>query len=276
MWGRGSVGMGGLGENLRMGSDDRLKSSVNSVSMMCWNVAGWSKGEVFSSVKSVDRNDFRAKVINYYNLDIACLVETWFKEDEVVEFDGFRWFGWNRSQLNRKAVRGSGGVGMLVKSSWCQVWLGEIISVETEDIMWVKFVNKQTMEVLFVAVCYIPPVGSSCDADAEECLQVLSDQVQKYQLEGRVVVCGDFNAQCGNLKDLGDDMNVIIGDRKSSDPMKNGQGELLVECMQSSGLCFVNGRKGNDDLLMYQIKDAQWLTIAWCQWKTFPTLMILL
>ena len=29
--------------------------------------------------------------------------------------------------------------------------------------------------------------------------------------------------------------------------MKNGQGELLVECMQSSGLCFVNGHKGNDD-----------------------------
>ena len=104
--GRGSVGKGG--ENLRMGNDDRLKSSVNSVSMMYWNVAGWSKGEVFSSVKSVDRNDFRAKGINYYNPDIACLVETWLKEGAEVEFDGFRWFGWNRSQLNRKAVRGSG------------------------------------------------------------------------------------------------------------------------------------------------------------------------
>ena len=31
--GRGSVRMGG--ENLRLGSDERLKSSVNSVSMMC-------------------------------------------------------------------------------------------------------------------------------------------------------------------------------------------------------------------------------------------------
>ena len=59
-------------------------------------------------------------------------------------------------------------MGILVKSSWCQVWLGEIISVKTEDIMWVKFVNKQTMEVLFVAVCYISPVGLSRDVDAEE------------------------------------------------------------------------------------------------------------
>ena len=76
---------------------------------------------------------------------------------------------------------------------------------------------------------------------------MLSDQVLKYQLEGRVVVCGDFNARCGGLKDIDDEMNMVIGDRKSVDTVKNYQGELLIECMQSSGLCFVNGHKGNDD-----------------------------
>ena len=44
------------------------------------------------------------------------------------------------------------------------------------------------MEVLFVAICYIPPVGSSRDVDTEECFQVLSDQIRQYQVEGRVVV----------------------------------------------------------------------------------------
>ena len=243
--GRGSVGAGG--GDVSIGSGDRLQADAGSVSMMCWNVAGWSKGDVFSLAKSVDRNDFRAKVLDSYNPDITCLVETWLREDEEVEFDGFKWFGKNRSQLNRKAVRGSGGVGMLVKSSWCQLWSGEIVNVETEDIMWMKFVNKQTMEVLFVAVCYIPPEGSSRDVDAEERFQMLSDQVQKYQSEGRVVVCGDFNARCGGLKDIEDEMNMTMGDRKSVDTVKNYQGELLIECMQSSGLCFVNGRKGNDD-----------------------------
>ena len=29
--------------------------------------------------------------------------------------------------------------------------------------------------------------------------------------------------------------------------MKNSQGELLIECMQNSGMCFVNGRKGADE-----------------------------
>ena len=72
-------------------------------------------------------------------------------------------------------------MGMLVKSSWSQFWSGEIVNIETEDIMWVK---------------------------------VLSDQVQQYQVEGKVVVCGDFNTRCGGLKDVDDDMNIVMGDRK--------------------------------------------------------------
>ena len=42
-------------------------------------------------------------------------------------------------------------------------------------------------------------------------------------------------------------MNIVMGDRKSVEPLKNCQGQLLIECMQSSGLCFVNGCKGHDD-----------------------------
>ena len=34
-------------------------------------------------------------------------------------------------------------------------------------------------------------------------------------MEGRVVVCGDFNAQCGSLKDADDDMNIVMGERDS-------------------------------------------------------------
>ena len=46
---------------------------------------------------------------------------------------------------------------MLVQSSWGQFCPGEIVNFETEKIMWVKFVNKQSNEMLFVAACYIPP-----------------------------------------------------------------------------------------------------------------------
>ena len=63
-----------------------------------------------------------------------------------------------------------------------------------------------------------------------------------------MVVCGDFNARCGNLKDHAGDMEWV-SNKISVDMVKQDQVELLVECtcLLSAGLCFVNGRKGRDD-----------------------------
>ena len=38
--------------------------------------------------------------------------------------------------------------------------------------------------------------------------------------------------------------------------MANEQGELLAECLQSSGFCLVNGRKGRDDFTCISAKRA--------------------
>ena len=37
------------------------------------------------------------------------------------------------------------------------------------------------------------------------------------------------------------------GDGNCVDSIKNSQGELLIECMRGSGMCFANGRKGADE-----------------------------
>ena len=92
--------------------------------------------------------------------------------------------------------------------------------------------------MFFVAVCYVPPFSSSRDIDVAERLLVLEEQMQRFQTEGRVVLCGDFNARCGGLRDLDDEQ----AGRCSVDMVKNEQGEMLVECTKSSGLCFVNGQ----------------------------------
>ena len=55
------------------------------------------------------------------------------------------------------------------------------------------------------------------------------------------MVCGDFNARCGGLSDVDGEPS-----RCCVDLVKNSQGELLVDCMRSSGLVFVNGRQGRD------------------------------
>ena len=59
--------------------------------------------------------DMRARVIDFYTPDVIGVVGTWLREEEVIEVDGYRWFGRNRKGLHRKEVRGSGGVGLLIR-----------------------------------------------------------------------------------------------------------------------------------------------------------------
>ena len=54
-----------------------------------------------------------------------------------------------------------------------------------------------------------------------------------------MVVCGDLNARFGGLSNVDEESARCCVDLE-----KNGQGELLVQCMRSSGLVFVNGRQG--------------------------------
>ena len=130
-------------------------------------------------------------------------------------------------------MRGSGGIVLLVERWILQDWSVEVVDVQLEDVMWVKFQQKQTSHVFFVAVCYLPPASSSRDVDIEERVHVLGDQVKQFKMEGQVVVCGDFNARCGGLS-------------CSVDLVENSKGELLVVLMESCGLAFVNGRQSLD------------------------------
>ena len=74
-------------------------------------------------------------------------------------------------------MRGSGGVGVLVKSSICQNMLIGVVDVTLEDIMWVKFQHWNSGCVVYVAVCYVPPIGSSQDVDVAEHLILLEEQI---------------------------------------------------------------------------------------------------
>ena len=60
------------------------------------------------------------------------------KGNEGVVFDEYEWFGHNRVLVSRKAVRGSSGVGVLVKNVIFQDWSVKVIDVQLEDLMWIK------------------------------------------------------------------------------------------------------------------------------------------
>ena len=77
--------------------------------------------------------------------------------------DEYRWFGQNRKGLHRRAVRGSGGVGLLIREEILEGYMIEIVDSDVEDILWVRMrqVDEEEDEALVIAVCYIPPESSS-------------------------------------------------------------------------------------------------------------------
>ena len=75
---------------------------------------------------------------------------------------GYKFFGHNRKQLNKRAKRGSGGVGVLIRDEILNEFTVEVIDSEVEDVMLVKMCGTQDEEDgLLMAVCYIPPESSS-------------------------------------------------------------------------------------------------------------------
>ena len=99
------------------------------LSMMCWNVGGWGKKDGSDWNRMEDVLDMRAKVVDIYRPDVIAVVETWLRGEEVIEVDGYRWVGRNRRGLHRKAVRGSGGVGLLIKEEVLESYTIEILNL---------------------------------------------------------------------------------------------------------------------------------------------------
>ena len=85
--------------------------------------------------RGVRDDDMRARVLEYYQPDVVALAETWLRGKEGVRVKGYQWYGRNRRCVSRKAVRGSGGVGFLIKETCLRQYEVEILDDEVEDVL---------------------------------------------------------------------------------------------------------------------------------------------
>lgn len=168
-------------------------------------------------------------VLNHFRPDVIGVVETWLHGDEVISVPGYTWLGNNRSKLNKKAVRGLGGVGVLISMKTLEDWVVQVLYREMEDTLWVKLVHLRSQECLTVAVCYIPPLSSSRDVCAKEAFEAIGEQVQKYTTFGTPILMGDFNARCGGLSEA-----ECLPPRVLVDDVVNDQGRMMVDFLKAS------------------------------------------
>ena len=69
-------------------------------------------------------------------------------------------------------------------------------------ILWLKLSHKSSSICILPCVCYLPPEKSSRFFDVNNFYDLLLADFYKYQNEGLIYVCGDFNSRCGDLDDF--------------------------------------------------------------------------
>ena len=229
----------------RIGIWDENKCKLQIV---CWNVCGWSNcrnREDYSS-RGVVGDDCRYKVAEYYQADIIIITESWLKGKDVAELTGYVWWGRNRASVDHRAMRGSGGVGIFIKEELVDLLEIGVLDDSMEDILWVDIRSRvdDEWEGLVLGICYVPPEQSSRQENVEEVFEKIGDQILKYGDLGRLILCGDFNARCGEVQEYAvKEYGIsVLGEREIIDRKKNLSGEMLLNLMGDHDLCMMNGR----------------------------------
>ena len=203
-----------------------------------WNVRGWSLTD--------NENDyFRQSVTEYTNFDILALCETFLRDNDEISVDGYKFIGHNRTNIHKNARRGSGGIGVLIKWSLLKEFDYSLDSTE-EDFLWVKLKHKLSGFKLNLCVCYLPPANSSRPVDPEAVFTNLLKTVYEYQNDGNIVLCGDFNARCGNECDYIEGVDPIPP-REALDEQCNAVGYQFIDFLVDCNLCMLNGRIGRNN-----------------------------
>ena len=205
----------------------------------CLNVGGWSQREA-------DNKHFREQLLLNSDCDIFCVVETFLKNKDTLYVPGFKYYAHNRVNINRRAKRSSGGVGIFIRNELLDLFSVCVLDDTVEDILWLKLTPLNCCsksDIIVLCVAYLPPSDSVRSNDPEAFYCSLLEQVYAYQNEGRLFLCGDFNSRVGDDGDYIEGVDDIIP-CDIIDYTCNANGDLLINFLVDCGLCMINGRVG--------------------------------
>ena len=184
----------------------------------------------------------RQAILYSLNHDVYCLTETHLKQDTNIELNGYCWFGHNRSIIHIRARKGSGGTGVFVKNSLLDTFYVDVVDKSIDGILGIQFVDKLSKYTIILFSCYLPPDNSSYASNVNDYFAHLSSKVYLHCNADIFMLCGDFNARVGNMKDT-----ILcdkgIPERKIIDVChSNVHGEIFIDFLLENNLCILNGR----------------------------------
>ena len=184
----------------------------------------------------------RQHVIKLKCSDIVCLCETHLCYDEVIFVEGYSWFGHNRQLRNVRSIRGSGGVGILVKNSIVTHFDISVFDKSIDGILGILLVHRASNISIVLFVCYLPPTTSTWGRDSDSFFAHLLSQIYLCSDHDHIILCGDFNARVCNVCDTIGEIDPNMTVRQNIDSVKSGHCESFLEFMKDSRTCIINGR----------------------------------
>ena len=120
--------------------------------------------------KDADNKHFREQLLLNSDCDIFCIVETFLKNKDTLYVPGFKYYAHNRVNINRRAKRGSGGVGVFIRNELFDMFSVSVLNDTVEDILWLKLTplhSHNKSDVIVLCVAYLPPSESVRNNDPE-------------------------------------------------------------------------------------------------------------
>ena len=249
--------------------------NTHNIKIASWNIQGLKSrlrankctlGDTKLKIQSVQQE--------LKKFDIICLQETWLKEENSLDFSGYKVY-----QTVHKTIlkRGCRGVAIFVKDYLFPAT--EEITSPSPNILWCK-INGAKLGVtkdIYIASVYVPPLNCQSKT-GEDVLYTLEKEIMKYEQKGQIIILGDLNARTSILTDHveNDNNNTTLPlynyvsdtpwpSRNNSDKSINKQGQAVINLCIAHRLRILNGRTIGDfegKLTCYQRNGASTVDYA--------------
>ncbi len=183
----------------------------------------------------------RENILNAMLPDIICLNETHLRKNEMIYLREYQWIGFNRKYQKRNATRVGGGVGIFVKQCVAKEFTIKIMDRSFDGILVVELKHKMSDLSIILITCYLPPENSKYGKNAQGFFDHIVNEVYKYGDSDLCILTGDLNARIGKLSDTVENVD-FVSKRHIVDNTVNQHGHSLIDFLQESRMCVLNGR----------------------------------
>lgn len=126
-----------------------------------------------------------------------------------------------------------------MKSEIVELYSVHIIEKSFEGIIWLRFTDKLSDFSFLVCGIYLPPERYSRGDTSQQFYDALLTQFYYHWQNELTLICGDFNGRIGRKSDCDDS---ALPKRCPLDTDTNKFGDHLLDFLQDTNLCIVNGR----------------------------------